>query len=69
MINLICMVMVHIGPKFDTVFMEGQIVDQTSKIYVMDFTKDADKNGYSGDYSRVYVDKLYCGPAKKVLIV
>lgn len=69
MITLICIAMVHIGPKFDTVFLEGQIVDQTSKVYIMDFSKDATRKGFEGDYSRVFTDKTYCGPATKRIFV
>lgn len=69
MINLICIVMVHIGPKFDNVFMEGKLVQQLSNGYVVDFSKEASKKGYEGDYSQIYADKANCGPARKEYIV
>lgn len=65
MINLICIVMIQLGSKIDTVFMEGSLIEQTTTQYAVDFSKIAAKRGYQGDYSKFYVEKKFCGPAKK----
>lgn len=69
MINLICVLLIQAGGDINTVFMEGQLIDQTTSQYVIDFSKTASKRGYSGDYSKFYIDKKSCGPATKEFVI
>lgn len=64
--NLLVVAMVHFTKTGPPVGMEskaqveGKMLAQDDVHYLVDFSKDAKKHNYDGDYSKVLVDKREC---------
>jgi hypothetical protein len=64
--NLLVVVMVHFtknGPPVgieSKAQVEGKMLAQDDSHYLIDFSKDAKKHNYNGDYSKVLVFKNEC---------
>lgn len=69
MIEMICMVLINMGGKEpDPFLLEGTLVSETTKHYVIDFSDNAKRRQLKGDYSRHLIDKFYCNKTNKRLI-
>ena len=58
--NVICTIAVISFHFFSTADVKGKILFSNDKSYVVDFSVDAKKRGFAGDYSERIVNKDSC---------
>lgn len=57
---LVCSITVVVGLFAGTADVKGTMIAQSDTKYYVNFSKEAKKNGYEGDYSKILVKKDQC---------
>lgn len=69
MISVICSLLVFVNAKLDKnasvpwevrASVEGKVISSNGKFLLVDFSEDAKKQNFVGDYSKVIVDRDEC---------
>lgn len=58
--NVICLITVVVGIFGSKTEVRGKVLAESGSMYLVDFSADAKKNGYEGDYSENMVEKSKC---------
>lgn len=67
MINIVCLITVLLPIGLNGAFstqaqVQGSILQTTDETYLVDFSKEATKNDWAGDYNERIVQKSLCAP-------